>query len=873
MMSVQSFAKKQHTYTQSERTGAQSFLLLMVCLMIFVGLISPLQAQSPVAWWKFDEGTGTRASNSAGGGFTGTLQSTAGWATGLVGPYALNVTGASTSYVDVASAVVNTTQSYTVMGWVNLTTISGYQTFVSIDGTQVSGFYLQLRGDTGKFALAALASDATGTAIEANATAPPAAGEWYHVAGVYDATAKTISLYVNGTLQQTTPYTSAWRATGHTEIGRGKYGGSSVDFVGGQIDDVRFYNSALSASAINAIAQANLPPPYVPTLTINAGTIVASVSPTFYGMMTEEINHSYDGGVYGELVQNRIFQDSTTSPIHWSEVQSSGAAGTIALDTTQPINTALTTCLNLTATNVSGSQRVGAANDGFWGIPVTPLTTYQASFWAKSAASVSGPLTVDIESSDGSVVYATAQIPSVTNTWQQYSVALTTGNVVPSETTRFVVSTGQPGTFWFNLVSLFPPTYNNRANGNRPDLMQKMAGLRPSFLRLPGGNYLEGNTIATRFEWKNTIGPLSGRAGHMGTWSYRSSDGMGLLEFLEWCEDLNIQPVLAVYAGYSLNGTHVVPGTALQPYVQDALDEIQYVTGDQTTTWGAVRAADGHPAPFPLTYVEIGNEDFFDSSGSYSGSAGRYGQFYDAIKASYPSLQLIATSSVSGHTMDVLDDHYYKSPSAFEADVHHYDSYSRTGTKIFVGEWASQEGTPTPDMNSALGDAAWLTGMEHNSDLIVLESYAPMLVNVNSGASQWGTNLIGYDALTSYGSPSYYVQSLFAANHGDSILGGTLKYGSQLYYSATRDSSLGYVYLKVVNTAGTPQLVHLTLSGLTKVLTGLAYVLTSGSPTDTNTLTNPTAVYPTLNKMARMGTTFDYTFAPYSVTVLKIQAR
>ena len=286
--------------------------------------------------------------------------------------------------------------------------------------------------------------------------------------------------------------------------------------------------------------------------------------------------------------------------------------------------------------------------------------------------------------------------------------------------------------------------------------MQKMAGLRPSFLRLPGGNYLEGNTIDQRFEWKNTIGPLSGRAGHLSPWGYRSSDGMGLLEFLEWCEDLHMQPLLAVYAGYSLQGAHVAPGAALQPYVQDALDEIQYVTGDQSTTWGAVRAANGHPAPFPLSYVEIGNEDFFDSSGSYSGSAGRYAQFYDAIKASYPNLQLIATSSVSGHIMDVLDDHYYKSPSAFEADVHHYDNYSRTGTKIFVGEWASQEGSPTPDMNSALGDAAWLTGLEHNSDLVVLESYAPMLVNVNNGASQWGTNLIGYDALSSYGSPSYY---------------------------------------------------------------------------------------------------------------------
>ena len=545
---------------------------------------------------------------------------------------------------------------------------------------------MQQRGNTGEFGFVALASDSTSAATTyATASAPPVIGEWYHVAGVYDATAKTLSLYVNGALQQTVSYTTAWKATGHTEVGRGKYSGGPVDFVNGKIDDVRVYNAALPAATINAIAQANLPPPPPPTLQINAGTPLATVSPTFYGMMTEEINHSYDGGVYAELIQNRIFQDSATSPVHWSVVQDNGGAGTIALDTTQPISgTALTTCLNLTVTTAAPGQRVGVANDGYWGIPVQPNTTYTASFYAQAAAGFTGPLTVDIESSDGSTIYAAAQVPALSAGWQQYSVTLATGSVAPAENTRFVISATQPGTVWLNLVSLFPPTFNNRPNGTRIDLMQMMAGLTPSFLRLPGGNYLEGNTIDQRFEWKNTIGPLSQRAGHESPWGYRSSDGMGLLEFLEWCEDLHMQPVLAVYAGYSLQGAHVAPGTALQPYVQDALDEIQYLTGDQTTPWGQQRALDGHPAPFPLTYVEIGNEDFFDSSGSYDG---RFSQFYDAIKAAYPNLQLIATTGVTSRVPDVYDDHYYKSASAFESDVHHYDNYSRTGTKIFVGEW------------------------------------------------------------------------------------------------------------------------------------------------------------------------------------------
>ena len=174
--------------------------------------------------------------------------------------------------------------------------------------------------------------------------------------------------------------------------------------------------------------------------------------------------------------------------------------------------------------------------------------------------------------------------------------------------------------------------------------MRKMAALEPSFLRMPGGNYLEGNTIPERFQWKQTIGPIEQRPGHQGTWGYRSDDGLGLLEFLEWCEDLHMQPLLAVWAGYALNGTHVNPGADLAPYVQDALDEIQYVTGGTNTTWGAQRAADGHPAPFPLQYVEIGNEDFFDGSGSYDG---RFAQFYDAIKAAYPNLKVIATDRIA----------------------------------------------------------------------------------------------------------------------------------------------------------------------------------------------------------------------------------
>ena len=265
---------------------------------------------------------------------------------------------------------------------------------------------------------------------------------------------------------------------------------------------------------------------------------------------------------------------------------------------------------------------------------------------------------------------------------------------------HLVLSVAKPGTVWFTLVSLFPPTYHDRNNGNRIDLMEKLAAMKPAFLRFPGGNYLEGDHINERYEWKKTIGPLVDRPTHMSPWGYRSTDGMGLLEFLEWCEDLNMQPLLAVYAGYSMKQEFVKPGPDLDPYVEDALDEIEYVTGDASTKWGAERVKNGHPAPFKLSYVEIGNEDWFDHSGSYGG---RYAQFYKAIKAKYPDLQLIATTPVTTMKPDVIDDHYYRRAREFYDDVHHYDQTDRNGPKIFVGEWATREGLPTPNFGSALG--------------------------------------------------------------------------------------------------------------------------------------------------------------------------
>ena len=419
----------------------------------------------------------------------------------------------------------------------------------------------------------------------------------------------------------------------------------------------------LATLSICALALASQSPA-APTFTVDASRPAGKVSPMFCGLMTEEINHSYDGGLYAELVQNRAFLDNATAPVHWSVVNDAESAAAIALDAANAFNARLTMSLRLTVTKAGEEHPAGMANGGYWGIPVRPDTRYHASLLARTESGFTGPVTVSIVSDDGRTVYAAEKFSGLAADWKKFELTLKTGKVDPTAAARLVITLDRPGTVWFGLVSLFPPTWNDRPNGLRKDLMQMLVDLHPKFLRFPGGNYVEGDTIETRFDWKKTIGPIEERSGHPCPWGYRSTDGLGLLEFLEWCEDMKAEPVLAVYAGYSLKGAHVNPGPDLEPFVQEALEEIEYVTGDANTPWGARRAQDGHPAPFQLTYVEIGNEDWFDNSNSYND---RFAQFYDAIKAKYPRLKTISTigndqpenKRVHSRKPDVMDEHYY----------------------------------------------------------------------------------------------------------------------------------------------------------------------------------------------------------------------
>lgn len=618
------------------------------------------------------------------------------------------------------------------------------------------------------------------------------------------------------------------------------------------------------------------------TLAIHADQPISPVSPQLYGLMTEEINYSYDGGLYAETVRNRTFHADWSGIVYWYLCENGNSAAKMTSDKTTGPSEALPTSLRLDVEKADAQNQAGVLNVGYWGFALKANTTYKGSFYAKAGTDL-GPVTISLSSDDTGKAIATTTVASVGAEWKQYEFTLKTGAIQPSTKNHLTLTVSHPGVLWLQLVSLFPPTYHDRPNGFRIDLMEKLAAMHPNFLRFPGGNYLEGDRIVDRFDWKKTIGPLVDRPTHPSPWMYHSDDGMGLLEFLEWCEDLHMNPVLAVYAGYSLRGEHV-PVDQLQPYIQDALDEIEYVTGGPDTKWGAERVKDGHPAPFKLTYVEIGNEDWLDRSGSY---AERCPPFYKAIKAKYPELQLIVTAPVKDIKPDVLDEHFYvRATQNFHDATHydppasgaaeprwdggHFDKTDRSGPKIFVGEWATREGFPTPNFGAALGDAAWMTGLERNSDIVIMAAYAPLLVRVDPGGMQWETDLIGYNGMKSYGSPAYYAQVLFGSYIGDHTLGSKLEgAGPKLFYSITGSAAKKKLYLKLVNASTDPQSIDLNIDGVKLAPTAKLVSLHANDTQETNSIEDPERIAPVESSLHNVSAHFHHTVPGLSIQVIE----
>jgi hypothetical protein len=851
-------------------------LALSLLALPDVGRPGVAQAAAPAGQWRLDEGQGAVAADSSGNDHAGALSGGASWGLGHGRTAGVVVNGAG-AYVDVPSPVIDTTQSFTVMAWVRFDSTTGFHTVVAVDGAAVSGFYLQVRGDTGRFAFTRLSADGTAdpdgmgrgtTHVRAEAAAGPQPGTWYHLAGVYDATARQISLYVNGVRQQTVPFTTPWRANGHLSIGRGQWAGAPADFVDGTIDDVGVYQAALTSGELRGYADPS-------TLGIDAGRRGPALSRDTSGLFMEEISHSGDGGLYAEMVRNRTFKESDTGPVAWTAVTGGDARGSIALDRSRPLNAAIDRSLKVSVDELGPGGRVGAANEGYWGVAVKPRTPYTASFDAVTTPGFTGRVAVSLEGADGRVLARATVADVASDRWRRHQVTLTTpadvpvgtgGRIVVAAESRCAAGGGcgvrRGAALWLSMVSVFPPTY--KGHGLRTDIMDKLAALKPGLLRVPGGNYLEGRTIATRFNWKQTIGPIAQRPGHPDTaWGYWSTDGLGLLEYLRMAEDLGAEPVLGLYAGYSLDGSHVPPEQLL-PYVHDALDEIEYATGPVTSTWGAQRARDGHPAPFKIRYVEVGSEDWFDRSGSYEQ---RYSMFYDAIKAAYPKLKVIASTRVNSRPMDVIDDHFYSSASWLAGGAGRYDGVGRGGSKILVGEYGALQGGPTGTLDAALGEAGFRTGLERNAAVVIGSMYAPLIVNEH--APNWQTSLIGVDAGTSYGSPSYQVLRMLASHRGDHVVGSRLAGGDPALRTVVTRAGRT-LYVKVVNSSATAQPLAIEVTGAGQVSPTGGTTVLSGDPGQGNTLTDPERVTPRTTSVDGLGRRFDHTFPAHSFTILTL---
>ena len=515
------------------------------------------------------------------------------------------------------------------------------------------------------------------------------------------------------------------------------------------------------------------------TVTVDSSRPGAQVSPRLYGIFFEEINHAGDGGLYAELVQNRSFEDDEERPVHWAPLGGAQAS----LTTEGMLNERQAHALHLAIT--SGGQ--GVRNDGYWGMNFRQQTTYTFSAWVKSETSYKGDMTITLTGADGrDLGQTTVPLKLKGGQWTQIKDVAVKAEASDPEG-QLSLTFGQPGSFTLDVVSLFPPTYKGRPNGCRIDLAELLEALHPKFVRFPGGCYVEGQTtprnkLHNRFEWKNTIGPIEQRPGHLSVnWGYNITDGFGYHEMLQLTEDLGAEPLFVVNVG--LGHGWLQPYDQLEEYIQEALDALEYANGDATTTkWGALRAQNGHPEPFGLRLLEVGNENanfYFDSNRDQSEHYfERYIQFYRAIKEKYPEVEVIGNveswgtdepSWRSQHPVDILDEHYYRSPSWFEKNFNKYDSYSRQGPKIYIGEYAVTQGYGVNGhLTAALGEAIYMQGLERNSDLVIMGSYAPIFVNEHNPA--WRPDMIRFNASQSFGTPSYQVQKIMANNIGSRIV-------------------------------------------------------------------------------------------------------
>ena len=681
--------------------------------------------------------------------------------------------------------------------------------------------------------------------------------------------------------------------------------------------------SAFAASLallLGPAAQAQLAPA---ALTVQVNKPGPAVPKNMFGLFFEDINFAADGGLYPELVKNKSFE-TDDHLIGWKAIKGAAALDNYLVSGDRPIGSTNRHFLRLTAK--TASPDAGFVNEGFRGMGLKQDAEYTFSVYLRRGPGSIAALNVTLEepgsrgngpeTAASGRALAQARITGLTNEWKKYSVVLKPTATVAKARLKLTVEGA--GTLDVDVVSLFPKdTYLGRENGLRPDLVQLLKDMKPGFLRFPGGCIVEGRTLAQRYQWKETIGDVAARQPLINRWNteflhkftpdYYQSFGLGFFEYFQLAEDIGAEPlpILNVGMACQFNSAELAPISAakgpnagspgpdeptLDTFIQDALDLVEFANGPASSPWGARRVAMGHPAPFNLKMLGIGNEQWGPQY------LERYEPFAKALKAKYPQIEIVssagpapdganfdlATKRMRELNAEYIDEHYYASPEWFRQHADRYNSYPRTGPKIFAGEYAAQSvGIASPDnknnWNGAISEAAFMTGLERNADVVAMASYAPLLAHVD--AWQWTPNLIWFDNLSSYGTVNYYVQQLFSQNKGTTMLpvqlpGGAKNGTGNLFSSAVADAPSGDIIVKLVNYSTSPRPVRISLAGARKVgKTGRALVMAADDLDTQNSLQEPKKLTPQSSAFPVAGNTVSYLLAPNSLTVLRVPAR
>jgi alpha-L-arabinofuranosidase len=621
-----------------------------------------------------------------------------------------------------------------------------------------------------------------------------------------------------------------------------------------------------------------------------------SISTDLFGIFFEDISYAADGGLYAELVQNRSFEYSATDKKEWHsmtawEYMTTGYGyGNISVETTLPINVNNPHYAVLTVEN-AGQEGIGLINSGFDGIVVKAGERYNFSLFAKQLSAQAVPLSVQLRNRKGTIL-SEAKLNVDSKEWHKYSVALTATERY--DTAVIAVIATASGKLAIDMISLFPQqTFKGHSNGLRADLALAIADLKPKFMRFPGGCLVHGDGLGNMYRWKNTIGPVEQRVEQKNIWSYHQTGGLGYFEYFQFCEDIGAKPLPVVAAAVSCQnsgGTWRIGGTGqkglplneMQEYIQEVLDLIEYANGPVTSQWGAKRAEAGHPEPFHLEYVGIGNEDKITPEFKE-----RFQMIYNVVKSKHPEITLIGTAGPApdGEDFDlgwelalqlqvpVVDEHYYQSPQWFLNNQYRYDKYDRKKPKVYLGEYASRGNT----LFNALAEAVYMTSLERNGDVVHMASYAPLLANQNH--TSWNPNLIYFTNTALIYTVNYYVQQLFSLYQGDTYYSGvvSLKHApgmndSTLAASCVKDNKTGDVIIKIVNASAVKANAGINLSIFGKLSLRADVILLNGEPGMKNTLQNPQQVVPRASVSA-VKKKIEYEVPAYSLSIIRVKTK